>query len=47
MTRAKCGVVRLWLVIGVSEVVRQKAFAVGAVGWLEELPLLIASLERE
>jgi streptomycin 6-kinase len=34
-------------VIQVPEVVRQKAYAVGAGGWLDDLPLLIASLEHE
>ena len=33
--------------IQVPEVVRQKAFAVGAGVWLDDLPLLIASLEHE
>jgi streptomycin 6-kinase len=33
--------------IHVPEVVRQKAFAVGAGPWLDELPLLVASTERE
>lgn len=37
----------LSLVDGVSPVVRNKALAVGAGRWLEELPLLIAALERE
>jgi streptomycin 6-kinase len=32
---------------GVPEVVRQKAFAVGADRWLDELPGLVASLEQE
>jgi streptomycin 6-kinase len=31
----------------VPEVVRQKAFAVGADGWLDDLPLLVATLEHE
>jgi streptomycin 6-kinase len=31
----------------VPEVVRQKAFAVGAERWLDDLPLLVASLEQE
>jgi streptomycin 6-kinase len=34
-------------VIQVPEVVRQKAFAVGAGVWLDDLPLLVASLEQE
>jgi streptomycin 6-kinase len=34
-------------VIQVPEVVRQKAFAVGAGRWLDDLPLLVASLEQE
>jgi streptomycin 6-kinase len=33
--------------IHVSEVVRQKAFAVGAGVWLDDLPLLVASVEQE
>ena len=33
--------------IQVPEVVRQKAFAVGAGVWLDDLPLLVASLEQE
>ena len=33
--------------IRVPEVVRQKAFAVGAGRWLDELPLLVASIEKE
>lgn len=33
--------------IQVPEVVRQKAFAVGAGPWLEDLPLLVASVERD
>ena len=33
--------------IQVPEVVRRKAFAVGAGVWLDELPLLVASLEQE
>jgi streptomycin 6-kinase len=33
--------------IQVPEVVRQKAFAVGAGPWLDELPLLVASVEQE
>ena len=33
--------------IQVPEVVRQKAFAVGADVWLDELPLLVARLEQE
>jgi streptomycin 6-kinase len=39
--------VRLCLVIQVPEVVRQKALAVGAGIWLDDLPLLIASLEHD
>jgi streptomycin 6-kinase len=39
--------VRLWFVIQVPEVVRQKAFAVGADVWLDDLPLLVATLEQE
>ena len=35
------------VVIQVPEVVRQKAAAVGAGEWLDELPLLVATLERE
>jgi streptomycin 6-kinase len=31
----------------VPDVVRQKAFAVGADAWLDDLPLLVASLEQE
>jgi hypothetical protein len=34
-------------VIQVPDVVRQKAFAVGAGVWLDDLPLLVASLEQE
>jgi streptomycin 6-kinase len=34
-------------VLQVPEVVRQKAFAVGAGVWLDDLPLLVASLEQE
>jgi streptomycin 6-kinase len=34
-------------VIGVPEIVRQKAFAVGADPWLDDLPLLVARLEQE
>jgi streptomycin 6-kinase len=34
-------------VFQVPEVVRQKALAVGAGAWLDELPLLVASLERD
>jgi len=34
-------------VIEVPEVVRQKAFAVGADVWLDDLPLLVATLEQE
>jgi streptomycin 6-kinase len=34
-------------VIQVPEVVRQKAFAVGEGGWLDELPLLIESVEED
>jgi streptomycin 6-kinase len=34
-------------VIQVPEVVRQKAFAVGAGSWLDDLPLLVASVEHE
>jgi streptomycin 6-kinase len=34
-------------VIQVPEVVRQKAFAVGADVWLDDLPLLVAKLEQE
>jgi streptomycin 6-kinase len=34
-------------VIQVPEVVRQKAFAVGARHWLDDLPLLVASVEQE
>jgi streptomycin 6-kinase len=34
-------------VLQVPEVVRQKAFAVGADLWLDELPLLVASVEQE
>jgi streptomycin 6-kinase len=34
-------------VIAVPEVVRQKAFAVGADAWLDDLPLLVASVERD
>jgi streptomycin 6-kinase len=34
-------------VVDVPEVVRQKAFAVGAGVWLDDLPLLVASLEQE
>jgi streptomycin 6-kinase len=37
----------MWLVIHVPEVVRQKAFAVGAGRWLDDLPLLVASVEQE
>ena len=33
--------------VQVPEVVRRKALAVGATGWLDELPSLVASLERE
>ena len=33
--------------IQVPEVVRQKALAVGAGGWLEDLPLLVATVEQE
>lgn len=33
--------------VEVPEVVRRKAFAVGADGWLDDLPSLIASLERD
>ena len=33
--------------IRVPEVVRQKAFAVGADAWLDDLPLLVAELEQE
>jgi streptomycin 6-kinase len=33
--------------IRVPEVVRQKAFAVGAGGWLDDLPLLVESVERD
>ena len=33
--------------IGVPEVVRQKAFAADAGWWLEDLPLLVASVEQE
>jgi streptomycin 6-kinase len=33
--------------IQVPEVVRQKAFAVGASGWLRDLPLLIESVEQD
>ena len=32
---------------GVPEVVRKKALAVGAAAWLDELPALVADLERE
>jgi streptomycin 6-kinase len=39
--------VRLWFVLQVPEVVRQKAFAVGAGVWLDDLPLLVARLEQE
>jgi streptomycin 6-kinase len=35
------------VVITVPEVVRQKAFAVGADAWLDDLPLLVAALEQE
>jgi streptomycin 6-kinase len=35
------------LVIQVPEVVRKKAFAVGAGEWLDDLPLLVAGLEQE
>ena len=31
----------------VPEVVRQKALAVGAGPWLDDLPLLVASVEQE
>jgi streptomycin 6-kinase len=34
-------------VVQVPEVVRQKAFAAGAGVWLDDLPLLVASLEQE
>jgi streptomycin 6-kinase len=34
-------------VIQVPEVVRQKAFAVGAGRWLDDLPLLLANIEQE
>jgi streptomycin 6-kinase len=34
-------------VVQVPEVVRQKALAVGADAWLDDLPLLVASLEQE
>jgi streptomycin 6-kinase len=34
-------------VVQVPEVVRQKAFAVGASVWLDDLPLLVASLEQD
>jgi streptomycin 6-kinase len=34
-------------VLQVPEVVRQKAFAVGADVWLEDLPLLVANVEQE
>ena len=33
--------------IRVPEVVRRKAFAVGAGSWLDDLPLLVASVEQE
>jgi hypothetical protein len=39
--------VTIWFVLQVPEVVRQKAFAVGADVWLDDLPLLIASLAQE
>jgi hypothetical protein len=35
------------VVIMVPEVVRQKAFAVGADAWLDDLPLLVTALEHE
>ena len=38
---------RFQRVIEVSQVVRNKAIAVGAVSWLEEIPLLIAKYEHE
>lgn len=38
---------KLWFVIQVSEVVRQKAFAVGAGQWLDELPQLVERVELE
>jgi len=34
-------------VIAVPEVVRRKALAVGAAAWLDDLPLLVASLEQD
>jgi hypothetical protein len=34
-------------VIRVPEVVRRKALAVGAGRWLDDLPLLVASVEQE